>query len=341
MSPATIRRATPARELVFTLELPPPRQNEAWRDPVTLELHAAVWDQSAPTNTPDPDAVPFGPFRPTQPRYVLARVIELGVEVIADPGDNLVSFLRKEALAALRRHDLSVSLKALAPVQSTFGFAVEHRTLSVRIPTLKDRVLRAEQESQEGKKSLLQQVGTLLGRDDEKTYEVDEAVEELSRALTGNPTQSVLLIGPSGVGKTAAVRELARRWKLASHAPVYQTSGSRIVAGQCGFGMWQERCQELIKDATRKKAVVHVGPLVELLEVGKSEHNSSGIATFLRPAISRGELLCVAECTPEQLPLIERQDPQLLDAFRQLQVEEPDDAKGRAILASFARDNAR
>ncbi len=86
--------------------------------------------------------------------------------------------------------------------------------------------------------------------------------------------------------------------------------------------------------------MVHLGPLVELLEVGKSEHNSSGIATFLRPAVARGELLCIAECTPEQFPLIEKQDPQLLDAFRHIAVEEPDTKTGRVILASYARDNA-
>ena len=61
----------------------------------------------------------------------------------------------------------------------------------------------------------------------------------------------------------------------------------------------------------------------------------------MRPAISRGELLCIAECTPEQIPLVEKQDPQLLDAFRHVTVTEPNDAKGRAILAQFARDNSR
>lgn len=344
LDPSTLlrrRRANTARELSFTLELSPPRGNEAWRDPLTLTFHAAVWDQSSADAAPDPAAVPFGPSRARTGQYVLARVLELGIEVIADPGDDLVSLLRKESLAALRRLNLSVHLKALAGVQTTLGFAVEQHALTVRVPTLKDRAIRAEADEQDGKKSLLQQIATLLGRDSEKTYEADETVSELGCALIGNPPQSVLLIGPSGVGKTAAVRELARKWHDAKKAPVYQTSGSRVVAGQTGFGMWQSRCQELIKDATKKKAVVHVGPLVELLEVGKSEHNSSGIATYLRPAIARGEFLCVAECTPEQLPLIEKQDPQLLDAFRHIAVEEPNDAKGRAILSSFARDNAR
>jgi hypothetical protein len=330
------RRSVAAHELTFTLDLNPPRENAAWRTPLTLTFHAATWEH-APAET---EAGPFGPPQSEVGRYVLARIAELGIEVIADPAADLVSVLRREALAALRRLNLSTGLRPIAFVQTTLGFAIETEPQQVRIPSLKDRVLRAEADERDGK-SLLQQVGTLLGRDHEKTYEADDTVTDLEQALGGNPPQSVLLVGPSGAGKTAAVLELARRWRAAGRTPVYQTSGSRIVAGQCGFGMWQERCQELIKDAVKKRAVVHVGPLVELLEVGKSEHNSSGIATFLRPAIARGELLCVAECTPDQLPLIEKQDPQLLDAFRHVAVEEPGDEKGRAILASFARDNAR
>src|SRR5204863_8450057 len=108
-----------------------------------------------------------------------------------------------------------------------------------------------------------------------------------------------------------------------------------------GFGMWEQRCQDLIKEAVKRRAVLHIGSLVELMEVGKSEHNHTGIATFLRPAIARGELLCVAEATPEQSPLIEKQDPQLLDAFRQVAVEEPGPQRGRAILRRFAAADRR
>ena len=154
-----------------------------------------------------------GRLRSAQGHYVLARVAELGIEVIAEPGDNLVSLLRRETIAALRRMNLSTDLKPLAKVQTTLGFAVEQAPLTVRIPSLKDRALRAESDEPDGKKSLLQQIGTLLGKDRDKTYEADAAVNELSQALTANPPQSVLLVGLSGVGKTAAVLELARRWR--------------------------------------------------------------------------------------------------------------------------------
>ena len=162
------RRATAARELSFTLELTPPRPNEAWRDPLTLTFHAVRRGSTVPREA---EAGPFdgtGPLPPKEGRYVLARVAELGIEVIAEPGENLIALLRRETLAALRRLNHSTGLRPLAFVQTTLGFAVERHDLVVRVPSLKDRAIRAESDVEEGKKSLLQQVATILGRDREK-----------------------------------------------------------------------------------------------------------------------------------------------------------------------------
>ncbi len=82
--------------------------------------------------------------------------------------------------------------------------------------------------------------------------------------------------------------------------------------------------------------ILHVGNLMELIEVGKSEHQAQGIASFLRPYLARGDLLAIAECTPEQLPLIERMEPGLLGAFARLDVDEPTAERGRAILENVA-----
>src|SRR5439155_27085957 len=72
------------------------------------------------------------------------------------------------------------------------------------------------------------------------------------------------------------------------------------------------------------------------MEVGKSEYNALGIAAFLRPYLTRGDLLAIAECTPEQIPLIEREDPHLLAVFHVLTVPEPDVEQGRMILKHVA-----
>jgi ATP-dependent Clp protease ATP-binding subunit ClpA len=309
------RRATTARLVPFKVDVPPPRKTEAWRSPVSLQFHAVVWEQAG---------------------FVVARVPGLGIEVIAGPKDDLSAILRREALAALRRTDRTTDLKALAGVGAG-PVRVEWLSVAAHVPSLKERETRKDDGTP--KKGVLQTVASAVRPEaEDPAYEAGEVVARLAEALAAKPPQSVLLVGPSGVGKTAAFGELVRR--AADHhrgaTPFYRTTGSRLVAGQTGFGMWEERCQELIREAGKKRAVLHVGALVELMDVGKSECNPTGIASFLRPAVARGELLCVAEATPEQLPLIEKEDPQLLDAFRQIAVEEPGPERGRAILRRFA-----
>src|SRR5262249_25504985 len=154
----------------------------------------------------------------------------------------------------------------------------------------------------------------------------DSTLDQLAEIWTARRPRSILLIGPSGVGKTAAVRTLAQRrreYKLGS-TPFWTTSGSRLVAGMSGFGMWQDRCHKIVREPARRPAIIHLGNLVELMEVGRSEYNRMSIAGFLRPALARGDLLAAAECTPEQLPIVEREDPHLLDVFHRVMISEPD-----------------
>ena len=300
------------------VKLDPPRRNLHWKNPVRLRFAAIVWSHGE--------------------EATIARVPMLGIEVIIPPGEAVQASLEREVLATLRRTGASARLEPLAWLQRGIKFRADWQTIDVAIPTLKQRGQKEVSKDAEQPK-ILPQITTLLNDTELKPgYETDAVVEQLADGLTAERPQSMLLIGPNGVGKTAAIRELIRQRDLFSlrETPFRQTSGARIVAGQTGFGMWQERCQQLVREMARARGILHIGNLVELMEVGKSEHNQTGIAGFLRPFISRGELLCIAECTPEQVPMIEKEDPQLIDAFRQVRVEEPDAARSIRILTKTA-----
>lgn len=170
----------------------------------------------------------------------------------------------------------------------------------------------------------------------------DSEVQQLAEILGSRVPRSVLLVGPSGAGKTAIFRQLAVQGAQQQPADwqFWTTSGSRLVSGMTGFGMWQERLERLRRELQESRAVLHVGSLMELVETGRSECQSQGMAAFLRPLISRGELQVVAECTAEELSLIERQDPAVLLAFVQLPVPEPLQSDRLRILAEVARQNS-
>jgi ATP-dependent Clp protease ATP-binding subunit ClpA len=302
------------------LPLDPPRGSASWREPLPLTFPVVRWSHRGEAE--------------------LAFVPALGIEAVSPTPEGLDERLPVEIRAALSRRREGLTLQSLADLQRAGRLRVERLTVRVRIRSARQRALE-EERAKDRTPEVLKQTATDLTREAlAPAYCLDELVGRLAERLTARQPRSVLLVGPSGVGKTAAVRELVRRradLRLGA-TPFWATSGTRLVAGMTGYGMWQERCRQVVREASRRRAVVHLGNLVELMEVGKSEGNSAGVAAFLRPHLARGDLLAVAECTPEQVPLVEREDPQLLDAFQRLPVSEPTPEQGREVLRLVAEN---
>jgi ATP-dependent Clp protease ATP-binding subunit ClpA len=308
--------------------LKPGVRSQAWEEPVALRLPVVRWSHPAPKKSAEA----------TPAEIHLAFVPALGIEVCAPRPDTLETMLVNHVRTTLMRTKANGSLEHL--VWLTRCRDVELVSLPCAVDYKSPRQLaREDADLRNRPKSVLKEVGADLTQEIlQPAYEVDPLVGRLAEALSGAEPRCVLLVGPSGVGKTAVVHELVRRRREFNFGstPFWATSGARLVAGMSGFGMWQERAAQLWREASHERAILHVGNLLELMEVGKSEHQAQGIASFLRPYLNRGDLLAIAECTPEQVPLIERQEPQLLSTFVRIAVAEPTRDAGRRVLSQYA-----
>ena len=305
--------------ILIDVTVEPAEQNRIWREKVTLKIPAIRWQQSRDV---------FIVYLPS-----------LGIEVLANKEEELPQLVEDQVRLALFRLKATRSLKTMVQQARCKSMELEAVAVEHFAETPKQQT-QAEQKPDSDDGKVLIKIGNLIsGLTMPQAYDREESVRQLSEALTGLIARSVLLVGASGVGKTSILKELVRRstelglgaWKF------WATSGSRLVSGMTGFGMWQERLELLRKEMVKEHVILHVGSLLELMEVGRSECQTQGIASFLRPAIARGEILVVAECTPEQLSLIERQDVALLRAFLQIPVHEPPQEKRLNILTQVAR----
>ncbi|MEZ4392381.1 MAG: AAA family ATPase [Polyangiales bacterium] len=162
--------------------------------------------------------------------------------------------------------------------------------------------------------------------------------------LAASPPPSLLLVGPSGVGKSAFVRRLARamlarrRSSEDGRAPrVWSTSATRLVAGMIYLGMWQERCLKLVEELSHEGDWLHVDHLVAIMQ---PQPDGSSIAEVLAPAVASGAIAVVAECTEEEYERCRRKLPSLLESFRVIRLAEPSTRALTALVETWVQRRA-
>lgn len=285
-----------------TLKVKPARASLAWPQALELEL----WALQFPVRGPG-----WCAYYPALDFTAVAATLEQLSEVAP-----------QQLRATLEREGYLRSLEALLPLQ--------HQGM-LQASWSQVRLTPASGTDSEAQESTLEKVASALpGRGGlQPAWERDDEVRRLAAELAAG--RSVLLCGPSGVGKSATFREMVRRREELQFAatPFYETSGSRLMAGQIAFGAWQARCQKVLAEAERKKAILHLGNLWELSQTARHSTDPLGMAGFFRPYLESGQLVAVSECTPQQFELLEKEQPQLLQAFTVLNLD-PLDARACA-----------
>ncbi|MCF6227086.1 MAG: AAA family ATPase [Planctomycetes bacterium] len=313
------QRCAPTKLTVqsFEVTLEPTKKQNRFSSPIVLTFHAAVRAYT---------------------RAAVAYFPALQLEVIGADQAELEQNIPRQIKLALQRMNATRDVQELVHLQRDIELTIDVSRIEPDILTAKQWATRKENED---KKSALAAVGHKLdGATLRQAHDVALFVQHLADALGQPRPQSVLLIGPSGVGKTALFHELVRQRDTLGFGstPFWASSGSRLVAGTAGFGMWQQRCDAMRREASKTRSILHLGNLIELLESGKGEMIQQGVGGYLQPAIARGELVCVLEATPEQLPIIEKLDPHLLSCLRQLDLKEPDLQLGQRIINKVASE---
>jgi ATP-dependent Clp protease ATP-binding subunit ClpA len=152
---------------------------------------------------------------------------------------------------------------------------------------------------------------------------------------------SPMLVGESGVGKTAVVEGLARMIELEpskvparlrnSHIVQLQMSG--IVAGTMLRGMFEERLQGIIQEVKeRSDLILFVDEAHTIIGAGSALGASSDAANMFKGALARGEIRIIGATTLTEYKEYIAEDEALARRFRLVKVDEPSLSETRQIL---------
>ena len=260
---------------------------------------------------------------PFSPR--VKKVIEYGVEEARLLGHNhigsehlLLGLLREEeGIGGKILRSLGANLLTARQLTVTFlrKSAPRERDRKSNTPALDEFGRDLTQLAQDG------QLDPVIGRADE----IERVLQILSRRTKNNP----VLIGESGVGKTAIVEGLAQRIvmsevpdNLLSRRVIALDLGS-LVAGTKYRGQFEERLKVVMKEIVQAgNIIIFIDELHTLVGAGAAE-GSIDASNMLKPALSRGEIQCIGATTLDEYRKHIEKDGALKRRFQPIYVQPP------------------
>ena len=165
-------------------------------------------------------------------------------------------------------------------------------------------------------------IDNLIGR----IKEVDRLIQILSRRTKNNP----LLVGESGVGKTAIAEGLAylivnnKVPNILNESIIYSLDIAALIAGTKYRGDFEKRLKEVLKFLeTKDKAILFIDEIHTIIGAGSASGGSLDVSNLLKPALGKGTLRCIGSTTFQEYRGIFDQNQALSRRFQKIDIIEP------------------
>lgn len=180
-----------------------------------------------------------------------------------------------------------------------------------------------------------------------RAYRREREVDAVLDAIASDRRPSILLTGPSGVGKTAIAHEVARRIRRKEcderlhERQLWAVSGEGILAGCQYIGQWQEKLSDIVREVRKKRIILFVEDIAALSEAGRHAKGDDNLADFLKPFVQTGDVVLIGAATPERLRRAEQLTPGFVAQLRTLEVAPTGESDTLSILTAIARELER
>ncbi|MDA0791928.1 MAG: ATP-dependent Clp protease ATP-binding subunit ClpA [Proteobacteria bacterium] len=165
-------------------------------------------------------------------------------------------------------------------------------------------------------------IDPLVGREDE----VERVIQVLSRRRKNNP----LLVGESGVGKTAIAEGLAKLIvdgqvpEIIKESSVYALDLGALLAGTKYRGDFEKRLKNLLNQLKESpNQILFIDEIHTIIGAGAASGGVMDASNLLKPLLASGEIRCIGSTTYQEYRGIFDKDRALSRRFQKIDVTEP------------------
>lgn len=166
----------------------------------------------------------------------------------------------------------------------------------------------------------------------------DEAIDQITQILNKRKKNNVLILGPSGVGKSCLAEGLAIKivkreidrslWDKV----IFDLNVTALVSGTKYRGEFENRMKEVVAEIKgNPNIIIFIDEMHTLVGAGSSTGGLDA-SNILKPALARGEIRCMGAMTLEDHKKYFENDQALDRRFQKVMIAEPSKEEMMSIL---------
>lgn len=213
--------------------------------------------------------------------------------------------------------------------------------LEVSVPDFLNSLASINEDESEGQEKWHRYLRPLdvpeifIGRENE----TDQALRILCRKNKNN----ILIIGGSGVGKTAFAKRINqiissdKAPKILKNLNIMELDTNRLISGTQYRGDLEARIDEVMSSIRENgNIIVYVDSLRALGGVSKGDDGMKDIISLLIPYFKSESVRFIISATPEDVKRLQGNDGTALSLFRNIELEEPSDEEAAEIVSMLS-----
>jgi len=274
--------------------------------------------------------------KPVQPTLGFQRVLQRAVFHIQSSGKGVVKpinilvaiFSEKESHAVFLLSKIGVSRLDIVSYISHGSNSSKEDASSLN----KDQEVEGADESQKtdtneylinlNNLALDNKIEKLIGRENE----IARMIQILARRTKNNP----LLVGESGVGKTAIAEGVALQIVLKQvpeilhESIVYSLDIAALIAGTKYRGDFEKRLKGVLNFLEKEeRSILFIDEIHTIIGAGSASGGSLDVSNLLKPTLAKGSIRCIGSTTFQEYRGIFNQNQALSRRFQKIDVIEP------------------
>jgi len=245
------------------------------------------------------------------------------VAIFSEQESQAVYFLRLQNVARIDVVNyISHGISKYADHADNSSGADEEITDSVTVDEASEASMLSQFSTNLNEQAKAGMIDPLIGRD----AEIERVNQILIRRRKNNP----LLVGESGVGKTAIAEGLAKLI-VEKNVPepmlgstIFSLDMGSLLAGTKYRGDFEKRLKGLIAELVKyEKSILFIDEIHTIIGAGAASGGVMDASNLLKPLLSSGKLRCIGSTTYQEYRGIFEKDHALTRRFQKIDVPEP------------------